>query len=58
MLDGFSPKLSEVDRRLLYEVTGLRLYADEFRDEESSDDDGDPSKSLGYHAQTQLSPQF
>ena len=30
MLDGFEPVENELDRRLLYEVTGLKLNQNEF----------------------------
>ena len=33
LLDGFDPANDEDDRRLLYEVTGLRLEDSEFRDD-------------------------
>ena len=42
VLDGFDPEASEKDRLILYEVSGLRLYLDEFQDSDSSDSDGDP----------------
>ena len=37
VLDGFDPEKSEPDRRILYEVMGMRLDREEFRDEDSSD---------------------
>ena len=37
ILDGFDPVKYEVDRRILFEATRLRLYHDEFRGEDSSD---------------------
>ena len=41
--EGFDPESSEKDRLILYEVTGLRLFLNEFLDEDSSDSDkGDP----------------
>ena len=39
MIDGFDPENDFQDRRILYEVTGLRLKRDEFVDEDSSDSD-------------------
>ena len=38
-LEGFSPETDLVDRRLLYDVTGIRIIEDEFMDT-SSDDSG------------------
>ena len=32
LLDGFDPLSCETDRRILHEVTGMRLFNDEFRD--------------------------
>ena len=37
LLDGFDPLENDQDRRILYEVTGLRLFENEFRDFDSSD---------------------
>ena len=43
LLEGFEPFGStaenELDRRLLFEVTGLELFKDEFRGDDSSDSD-------------------
>lgn len=40
LMDEFEPEgdtaLDKLDRRLLYEVTGLRLVEDEFKDQNSS----------------------
>ncbi len=44
LVDGFDPEHSQTDRRILYEVTGLRLIDDEFMDEDSSD--AEPSFDL------------
>lgn len=45
MLDGFEPEgdavSNELDRRLLYEVTGLELIQNEFRGQRANDDDSD-----------------
>ena len=38
-MDGFDPKNSVNDRRLLYEVTGKRMFANEFKDGASSEDE-------------------
>jgi len=47
LLDGFDPEASEMDRRILFELTGLqlddRLFID---DESSSDDDEDEELAL------------
>ena len=40
VLSGFDPEKDERDRRLLYEVTGLRLDNDDFRDQTSSEEEG------------------
>ena len=34
----FDPEDNKWDRRLLYEVTGIRLFDNEFRESDSSDD--------------------
>lgn len=39
ILLGFDPENDRMDRRILYEVTGLTLVKDEFLDDESSDSD-------------------
>ena len=39
ILAGFDPESDKMDRRLLYEITGLRLATDEFRDDDSSNSD-------------------
>ena len=36
MLDGFDPANDPIDRRMLFEVTGIRLYKDEFNGQDSS----------------------
>ena len=38
LLDGFDAKNNEWDRRILFEVTGIRVYPDEFRNGWSSDE--------------------
>ena len=47
LLDGFEPlgdtSLNELDRRLLFEVAGLELFKDEFKDDDSSDSEQLPS---------------
>lgn len=37
VLEGFDPVNNWQDRRMLYEVTGMRLRSDEFQDDTSSD---------------------
>ena len=39
VMDGFDPHNCVKDRRLLYEVTGKRMFASEFVDDESSGED-------------------
>ena len=39
MLEGFEPVSDKLDRRLLYEVTALELFENEFKGEDSSDSD-------------------
>ena len=41
MLEGFDPIENEIDRRLLFEVTGMRLRNNEFHGESSSDSQKD-----------------
>ena len=51
LLDGFDPSRIETDRRILYEVTGMRLNRDEFRAEGSSssgEDDLDEPLPFDY----------
>ena len=36
VLTGFDPVSDQMDRRVLFEVTGIRLYKDEFKDQGSS----------------------
>ena len=38
---GFDPENNEQDRRILYEVMGMRIYRDEFCENGSSDDDSE-----------------
>ena len=38
-MEGFDPKNNAQDRRMLFEVTGMRLFRDEFQQEDSSDSD-------------------
>ena len=45
-LEGFSPETDLVDRRLLYDVTGIRIIEDEFMDT-SSDDSGSDADDSG-----------
>ena len=49
VLEGFDPVNNVVDRRLLFEVTGMRLHSDEFQDGESSESDqGDELLPIDY----------
>jgi len=52
VLDGFDPINNEVDRRMLFEVTGMRLRNSEFQDDSSSDsaanDDDDEVLLIDY----------
>ena len=43
----FDPASNEQDRRILYEVTGLRLYSDEFIDSESTDSQDEVKDDTG-----------
>ena len=36
-MDGFDPGNDEWDRRMLFEVTGMRLFKEEFHDQDSSE---------------------
>ncbi len=42
LLNNFEPETDPLDRRLLYEVTKMRLNEDEFRGEDSSDSSQEP----------------
>jgi len=46
VIEGFDLLNNEQDRRILYEVLGLRIYRDEFKDDESSDSLGDDTDPL------------
>ena len=48
----WDPKNSENDRRVFYEVTGLRLVPEEFQDDHSSDDDVTLKQLLQMQYQT------
>ena len=39
LLDGFDPEKNEMDRRIYYEITGMKLAEGEFRDFETSDEE-------------------
>ena len=41
VLIGFDPDINPIDRRILYEVTRMRLHEDEFHDQSSSNSDDD-----------------
>ena len=45
LLEGFEPfgdaASNELDRRLLFKVTGLELFKDEFKGDDSSDSDSE-----------------
>ena len=38
---GFDPENNEQDRRILYEVMGMRIYRGEFHENSSSESDGE-----------------
>ena len=42
LLKKFEPETDPLDRRILYEITRMRLHEDEFRDEDSSDSSQEP----------------
>ena len=48
MLKGFEPFSDKLDRRLLYEVTALELFENEFKGEDSSDSDDFEQDSALY----------
>lgn len=52
VLEGFDPSQDAIDRRILFEVTGIRLYKDEFN--ESSSEDSDEGNSDISHTQEVL----
>ena len=41
VLSGFDLQNNQQDRRMLFEVTGMRIFRDEFVDADSSDSEGD-----------------
>ena len=44
-IEGFSPETDRIDRRLLYDVTGIRIIEDEFMDTSSDDSDSNADDS-------------
>ena len=51
VVEGFDALNNEQDRRILYEMLGMRIYRDEFRDEDSSDsqrEDKEPLLAIDY----------
>mmetsp|Transcript_20708 Transcript_20708/g.27953 ORF Transcript_20708/g.27953 Transcript_20708/m.27953 type:complete len:94 (+) Transcript_20708:1503-1784(+) len=42
VLAGFDPGSNEIDRRILFEATRLKLFKDEFEDENSSESGDEP----------------
>ena len=46
LVEGFDVMKNEQDRRILYEVLGMRIYRDEFMDEDSSDSQGEDREPL------------
>ena len=54
VLNGFDPVSDLTDRRLLYEVTGIRLYKDEFNDYDSSGSASSDEEREGGHNQQLL----
>ena len=38
LLEDFDPERNTLDRRILYEITGISLFADEFKDTDSYED--------------------
>ena len=52
MLSDFDPESDLTDRRLLFEVTGIRLYKDEFNDHDSSSSvSSDEERDQGHNQQ-------
>ena len=47
VLNGFDPKNNAQDRRILYEVTGMRLDLHEFRDQYSSESE-ESEEEIGH----------
>ena len=45
LLQGFDPQFDSLDRRILYEVTGMRLNAGEYRGEDTSSDEEDAANA-------------
>ena len=41
VLSGLDLENNEQDRRILFEVTGMRIFKDEFLEDDSSDSEGD-----------------
>ena len=50
MLDGFEPVEDALDRRLFYEVSGLKLNQDEFKSEDSYDESDDTQEQPNRQA--------
>ena len=47
LLSGFDPALNEADRRILFELTGLRIYQDEFKDHDTSSSEDEQDEESG-----------
>ena len=47
LIEGFDPEESFIDRRIFYEVTGKRLIAGEFLDEDTSGEEEDDRAGVG-----------
>eukprot|EP00353_Schmidingerella_taraikaensis_P003928 CAMPEP_0185574326 /NCGR_PEP_ID=MMETSP0434-20130131/5822_1 /TAXON_ID=626734 ORGANISM="Favella taraikaensis, Strain Fe Narragansett Bay" /NCGR_SAMPLE_ID=MMETSP0434 /ASSEMBLY_ACC=CAM_ASM_000379 /LENGTH=58 /DNA_ID=CAMNT_0028190861 /DNA_START=498 /DNA_END=674 /DNA_ORIENTATION=+ len=46
-MEDFDPQSSQQDRRMLFEVTGMRVDLDDFRDDTSSEDDAAEDEDEG-----------
>ena len=40
LMENFEPVDDPIDRRIFFEITGLRLQDDDYRDESPNEDDG------------------
>jgi len=56
LINGFDPENEKKDRRTLYEITGLRLYLEEFQEDDSSDSGDEALDSDGGGSSDKVVP--
>ena len=56
LLESFEPESNDTDRRILFEITGLEMVAEEFKDFDTSDEEEDDEANLPQLFSPQYSP--